>query len=153
MRGSLLFGGISRKHRVIKRSMQMFKGQTWSFRLEILCSFVLLTWKGLQRVPRLGKLAPRYVRPFMINAHIGQVAYKIKLSLPACWFSTRLPYVDVEEGCRLGAWDSRLRDLEIFNDLSIEERPVRIIDQQKQILQGMVIPLVKVLWTHRGDKE
>nr|GEY18169.1 putative reverse transcriptase domain-containing protein [Tanacetum cinerariifolium] len=36
-------------------------------------------WKGVVRFGKKGKLAPRYVGPFEIVEHVGQVAYRLKL--------------------------------------------------------------------------
>ena len=39
-------------------------------------------------------------------------------------------------------------DLEVDEDASYEERPVRVLDRRDQVLRGKTIPLVKVLWKH-----
>ena len=41
-------------------------------------------------------------------------------------------------------------DLEVDEDASYEERPIRILDTQDQVLRDKTIPLVKVLWGHHG---
>ena len=44
-------------------------------------------------------------------------------------------------------------DLEVDEDISYEERPVRVLDRRDQVLRGKTIPLVKVLWKHHGVAE
>ena len=44
-------------------------------------------------------------------------------------------------------------DLEVDEDASYEERPVRVSDRRDQVLRGKTIPLVKVLWKHHGVEE
>ena len=41
-------------------------------------------------------------------------------------------------------------DIEIADDVSYEEKPVRIIDVREQVLRGKTIRLVRVLWQHHG---
>jgi hypothetical protein len=35
-------------------------------------------------------------------------------------------------------------DVDIRKDLTVEERPIKILDQKKQVLRTKIIPLVKV---------
>ena len=44
-------------------------------------------------------------------------------------------------------------DLEVDEDASYEERPVRVLDRRDQVLRGKTIPLVKVLGKHLGVEE
>ena len=37
--------------------------------------------------------------------------------------------------------------------MTFEERLVQILDWREQVLQGKIIPLIKVLWTHYGVEE
>ena len=45
------------------------------------------------------------------------------------------------------------QDLEIQDDISLEDKPIQIMDHRDQVLRGKVIPLVKVLWTRHGEEE
>ena len=45
------------------------------------------------------------------------------------------------------------QDLTIQDDISIEDRPVQILDRSEKVLKNKVIPLVKVLWSHHGVEE
>ena len=44
-------------------------------------------------------------------------------------------------------------DLEVDEDASYEERPVRVLDRRDQVLRGKTILLVIVLWKHHGVEE
>src|SRR5436190_15058500 len=106
--------------------------------------------RGLQKAAKLGKLAPRYVRPFLILERIGKVAYH--LALPPQFaqmhnvfhVSTLKPYA--HDPSRV----LDFQDLTIQDDISIEDRPVQILDRNEKVLKNKVIPLVKVLWSHHG---
>ena len=125
--------------------------------------------KGLQKVPRLWKLAPRYVGPFRIISRIGSrvdlaadesdlspqrpVAYELDLPLQLAglhpvFHVSMLRKAEVPESVT-----ADYRDLEILTDAFIVERPVQILDRREQILRGKVIPLVRVLWSHHGVEE
>ena len=110
--------------------------------------------KALQRTPRLGKLAPRYVGPFRITERIGPVAYRLELP-PQLAGLHPVFHVSMlrKSEKRIGPSIVDYQDLEILTDVSVEERPVRISDRREKVLRGKVIPLVKVHWTHRGDEE
>ena len=42
------------------------------------------------------------------------------------------------------------QDLSIQDDISIEDRPIQILDRREQVLRNKVILLVKVMWSHHG---
>lgn len=44
-------------------------------------------------------------------------------------------------------------DLRIEEDVSYEEKPIRVLDSREQVLRGKTIKLVKVLWQHHGLEE
>ena len=41
-------------------------------------------------------------------------------------------------------------DLSVREDLTYEDRPIRILDRKELVLRNKVIYLVKVLWRHHG---
>ena len=43
--------------------------------------------------------------------------------------------------------------VDIREDASYIERPVRILDKKEQVLRNKVIPLVKVQWGHHNEEE
>ena len=44
-------------------------------------------------------------------------------------------------------------EIKLDEDVTFEEKPVRIIDWREKALRGKVIPLVRVLWRHQGVEE
>ncbi|XP_028053955.1 uncharacterized protein LOC114258248 [Camellia sinensis] len=44
-------------------------------------------------------------------------------------------------------------DIDLNEDASFEQRPIKIIDRREKNLRGKVIHLVQVLWQHRGVEE
>ena len=43
--------------------------------------------------------------------------------------------------------------MELQDDISIKEQPVKILDRRDQVLRGKVIHLVKVAWSRHSDEE
>ena len=100
-----------------------------------------------------GKLFPQFIGPFEILERIGEVA--CHLALPSQLFGVH----DVFHVSMLRKYEPDpsyvldWTDLEVDEDASYEERPVRVMDRQEQVLRGKTIPLVKVLWKHHGVEE
>lgn len=46
-----------------------------------------------------------------------------------------------------------LESLAIEQDLTIESRPVRILERLERVLRHKTLVYVKVLWTHRSERE
>lgn len=45
------------------------------------------------------------------------------------------------------------KELQLQEDVSYEEKPMKILDKKEQVLRNKIIPLVKVLWQHHGMEE
>ena len=45
------------------------------------------------------------------------------------------------------------QDIEVEEDATYAEYPIRVLDYRKKVLHGKTIPLVKVLWNHHGEEE
>src|SRR3954467_11000388 len=109
--------------------------------------------KGTQHFGIKGKLAPRYIRPFRILAKRGQVAYQLELpphlsrlhdvfhvsQLRRC-FKDPIREVDHET-------------LDLQDDLSYREYPVRILDSAERVTRRKKIQFLKVQWSHHFEKE
>ena len=105
------------------------------------------------RFGKSGKLSPRFIGPFEILERIGEVAYR--LALPPLLsgvhdvFHVSMLWKYEPEPSHMLDWT----DLEVDEDASYEERPVRVLDSRDQVLRVKSNPLVKVLWKHLGVEE
>ena len=109
--------------------------------------------KGTHRFGIKGKLAPRYIGPFRILAKRGEVAYQLELpphlsrvhdvfhvsQLRRC-FADPIRGVDHET-------------LDIQDNLTYQEYPVRILDQVECTTRRHNIKFLKVQWSHHSEKE
>ena len=109
--------------------------------------------RGVMRFGKSGKLSPRYVGPFEILKRVGEVAYQ--LALPPTLTSTH----DVFHVSMLKKYvpDASHKidfaDLEIREDMSYVEVPVKILDRKQRVLRTKTIPMVKVLWRNHALEE
>ncbi|XP_058099828.1 uncharacterized protein LOC131244201 [Magnolia sinica] len=109
--------------------------------------------KGLMRFGQKGKLAPRFIGPFDILDRVGAVAYRLALptalaSIHNVFHISMLKKYTLDES-HIVSWEQ----IELTDDASYTEEPIRILDHKEQVLLTKTIPLVKVLWSHHGEEE
>ena len=113
----------------------------------------ILPHKGMIKQGKWGKLGPRYVGPFEILQRIGQVAYR--LQLPTSLGGMH----DVFHVSRLKKYNPDPQHvlstdaIELQDDLTFEEKPVKILDRKNKVLRTKTVPLVKVLWQYHDVQE
>ena len=105
------------------------------------------------RFGRDEKLSPRFIGPFDILEWIGDVAYKLalppKISGVHDVFHVSMLRKYEPDPSHILEWNG----LELDADVSFKEKPMEILDRCDQMLQGKMIHLVKVLWSHHGMEE
>jgi hypothetical protein len=110
--------------------------------------------KGTHRFGIKGKLAPRYIDPFRIVARRGQVAYKLELPpqfshIHDVFHVSQLRKCFKESPHR--AVDHEM--LELQNDLSYKEHPIRILDESEGRTRQKVTKFLKVQWSNHTEDE
>ncbi|XP_026428426.1 uncharacterized protein LOC113324326 [Papaver somniferum] len=108
---------------------------------------------GIKRFGKKSKLAPRYIGTFEILQRIGEVAYP--LALPTKFADIHNVF-HVSMLCKYNADPSHIiewRDLQLNDNVSYEEKPLRVVDSKEQVLRSKTIKTVKVLWQHHGSEE
>ncbi|KAF8052025.1 hypothetical protein N665_1627s0001 [Sinapis alba] len=104
----------------------------------------MITFKGRTTVSGRKKLVPRYLGSFRIIERVGAVAYK--LNLP----STMDAYYNVfhvSQLCKcLTKHDIVLPEIpaDLGENLTLETRPVRIVDRSEKAMRKMTVPMIKV---------
>ena len=102
-------------------------------------------WKKVMRFGKKGKFNPRFIGPYEVIEKVGPVAYRLALPL-------ELEKIhNVFHVSMLRRYISDLshvvssETIELRPDLTYEEEPVEILDQEVKKLQNKKILLVKVL--------
>jgi hypothetical protein len=89
--------------------------------------------KDEKRFGMKGKLAPRYIRPFLILEKCGTVAYKLDLPLSLTGGHGIL-HVSQLKKCLNAPMDVVLREVTLLEaDLSYPKHPIKILDQRDHI--------------------
>jgi hypothetical protein len=109
--------------------------------------------KGTHRFGIKGKLAPRYIGPFRILARRGEVAYQLELP-PNLSQVHDVFHVSQLRRCfkdPIRAVDHEM--LELQEDLSYQEYPIRILDQAECRTRQKAIKFLKVQWSNHSKDE
>jgi hypothetical protein len=109
--------------------------------------------KGTHRFGIKGMLAPRYIGPFRILARRGEVAYQLELP-PNLSQVHDVFHVSQLRRCfkdPIRAVDHEV--LELQDDLSYKEYPIRILDQSERRTRQKVTKFLKVQWLNRSEDE
>nr|CAD1823553.1 unnamed protein product [Ananas comosus var. bracteatus] len=133
----------SEKHESSSRAL----GSSEYFRLEI-GNHVLLKvspTRGITRFGIRGKLSPRFIGSYEILERVGPVAYRLALP-PNLSDVHNVFHVSVlRKYIHDSAHVLNATPLELREDLSFEEQPVRILAREVKRLRNREIPYVKVL--------
>jgi hypothetical protein len=109
--------------------------------------------REIKRFGVKGKLAPRYNRPYQIQARRGEVAYQ--LSLPESLLAVHdVFHVSQLKKC-LRVLEEQLptEDLEVQEDLTYIEKPTQILETTDIVTRRSTIRMCKVKWGHHSEEE
>ncbi|KAL4346647.1 hypothetical protein GQ457_17G011550 [Hibiscus cannabinus] len=110
-------------------------------------------WKKVIRFGRKGKLSPRFIGPYRILERVGSVAYRLELP-PQLSRIHNVFHVSMLRQYRPDpSHIIQVQDVEMRPNLSYDEEPVQILDQDERILRNRRIPMVKVQWSNRSPSE
>ena len=88
--------------------------------------------KGVMRFGKKGKLSPRFIGPFEILERIGKVAYRLALSpdLASVYnvFNVSMLKKYISDPSHILSQEP----IEVHEDLSYEEKPIKIMDRQEK---------------------
>ena len=105
--------------------------------------------RGVKRFGVKGKLAHRFVGPYEILEHMGEVAYKLELPEGLSGVHDVF-HVSQLKKCHAEMADIPLRDtvpleaIQLDNDLTYKEEPVKILEFASRVTRSRVIKFCKV---------
>jgi hypothetical protein len=114
--------------------------------------------KGMQCFHVKGKLAPRYIGPFKILAHRGEVSYQLELPkelsdfhdvfhVSQLWRCLQVPdkpkvFKNIDH-----------HSIDLNHDLTYRERPIRILEESIRLTRRCKIKFFKVQWSNHSEDE
>ncbi|WVZ97722.1 hypothetical protein U9M48_043236 [Paspalum notatum var. saurae] len=102
--------------------------------------------RGIRRFNMKGKLAPRYIERFKILEKKGEVAYC--LELPPSLSGVH----DLKKCLRVPKEQAPLEGLEVQEDLTYTEHPIKILDRTERVTRNKRIKMCRVQ-SHRTEAE
>jgi hypothetical protein len=98
-------------------------------------------------------LTPRYVRPFKIVDHKGEVAYQLELPPQLLDVHDVFHVSQLMKCLQVPEEQLPMEELDLGGDLSYNEKSVRILDIAERVNRNKVIKMCKVQWSHHTEDE
>jgi hypothetical protein len=113
--------------------------------------------KAMQRFNVKGKLAPRYIGPYKILDHCGEMSYKLKLPLKLSEF--HIFHVSQLHNClQVPNQPETFEEIDKNyidpnHDLTYHERPIRNLEKDVCLTRRRKINMYKVQWSNHTEDE
>nr|ABF95989.1 retrotransposon protein, putative, Ty3-gypsy subclass, expressed [Oryza sativa Japonica Group] len=109
--------------------------------------------RGVHRFQTKGKLAPRFVGPFKIVSRRGEVAYQLELSPSMAGIHDVFHVSQLKKCLRVPTEEADPDRIELQEDLTYVEKPVRILEVSERKTRNRVIRFCKVQWSNHSEEE
>nr|AAQ56531.1 putative polyprotein [Oryza sativa Japonica Group] len=101
-------------------------------------------FRGVHRFHTKGKLAPRFVGPYKIVSRRGEVAYQLELPQSLAGVHNVFHVSQLKECLRVPTEEANLEQIEVQEDLTYVEKPIRILETSERRTRNRVIRFCKV---------
>ncbi|WVZ80370.1 hypothetical protein U9M48_027846, partial [Paspalum notatum var. saurae] len=109
--------------------------------------------RGIRRFNMKGKLAPRYIGLFKILEKKGEVAYRLELPPSLSGVHDVFHVSQLKKCLRVPEEQAPLEGLEVQEDLTYTEHPVKILDTLGRNTRNKKIKMCRVQWSHHTEAE
>nr|CAB3502855.1 unnamed protein product [Digitaria exilis] len=106
--------------------------------------------RGVKRFNVKGKLAPRYIGPFKILERRGEVAYQLELPEKLAGVHDVFHVSQLKKCLRVPEEQIPLEELNVQEDLTYEEYPVKILEESERVTRNKVIQ-DEATWEREDD--
>ncbi|WVZ76597.1 LOW QUALITY PROTEIN: hypothetical protein U9M48_024562 [Paspalum notatum var. saurae] len=109
--------------------------------------------RGIRRFNMKGKLAPRYIGPFKILEKKGEVANRLELPPSLSGVHDVFHVSQLKKCLRVPEEQAPLEGLEVQEDLTYTEHPVKILDILERVTRNKRFKMRRVQWSHHTEAE
>ena len=109
--------------------------------------------KGVQRFGVKGKLAHRYVGPFLITERCGPVAYRLELPAQLSAVHNIFHVSQLRKCLRVPTKIIDMENVQLEPDLVYPEHPVKIVDSKTRVTRHQTSNFYKVQWSNHSERE
>jgi len=124
-----------------------------NFKVEDFVYLKVSPMRGVRRFNMKGKLAPRYIGPFKVLEKKGEVAYRLELPPSLSGVHDVFHVSQLKKCLRVPEEQAPLEDLNVQEDLTYTEHPVKILETSERITRNKRIKMCRVQWSHHTEKE
>ena len=110
-------------------------------------------WKGALRIKGRGKLSARFLGPSEIIERVGACAYRLLLPVELSRIHDVFHVSNLRKYKADPSHVLKASELEVRENLTYAELPLRIVDRKEQVLRSKTIVWVKVVWRNHGVEE
>jgi hypothetical protein len=101
--------------------------------------------RGVVQFDVFGKLSPRYIGPFSILARVGSLAYRLQLPESMAGVHPVFHVSMLRKYLQDPDHQMELESIAVQQDLTLECRPVCILESSERVMRRRTIKYVKVL--------
>jgi hypothetical protein len=109
--------------------------------------------RGMKRFKVKGKVSPRYIGSFKILERKGEVAYQLELPDSLSDVHDVFHVSQLKKFLRVQEEQLPMEELNVNEDLTYSEYPIRILETSHRITLSKVINMCKVQWSHHSKDE
>ncbi|WVZ52135.1 hypothetical protein U9M48_003223 [Paspalum notatum var. saurae] len=136
-----------------QRSYADVRRRDLSFKVDDHVYLKVSPMRGIRRFNMKGKLAPRYIGPFKILEKKGEVAYRLELPPSLSGVHDVFHVSQLKKCLRVPEEQTSLEGLEVQEDLTYTEHPVKILDTSERNTRNKKIKMCRVQWSHHTEAE
>nr|ABA98065.2 retrotransposon protein, putative, Ty3-gypsy subclass [Oryza sativa Japonica Group] len=109
--------------------------------------------RGMRRFGMSGKLAPRYIGPYLITARRGEVAYQLELPEGLADVHNVFHVSQLKKCLRVPEEQVPLGNIELEKNLTYKERPIKVLEEAERHTRRKTIKFYKVQWSNHSEDE